>query len=440
MSEPRLVTVEQKSVPAPPGNDRLAPGAIRLLNIFLRFTTLFIRFLFVFFLARYLDPASVGYYGLFTATVGYCIFFVGLDFYVFVSREILKVPEDQRGGMLKGQLGLCCILYLIVVPAFVLFLIHAGWPAYLLWWFVPILTLEHFNQEVFRLLIVLSDQVAASITLFVRQGSWAIAIVALMIGDAGSRNLGAIMALWACAGVAAAALGIWRLRQLNIGGWSMPIDWVWVKKGVSVSAAFLVATLALRGIQTADRYWMETLGGIETVGAYVLFLGVAGTLMVFLDAGVFSFGYPALISHTHNQEYALARAKVRQMFFQTVATSVAFGFASWASLPYLLDWVGKSVYQHALGLYPWVLLAAIINAVGMVPHYALYARGSDKPIIYSHIAALPVFVISTWCLSRSHAELAVPIGMTISFTLIMVWKAVAYHQLDRSHLTPKSTP
>ncbi|WP_202359570.1 lipopolysaccharide biosynthesis protein [Mesorhizobium sp. 113-3-3] len=421
------------------GNERLVAGAARLLNIGLRFGTLLTRFLFVFFLARYVEPTSVGYYGLFTATIIYGLYLVGLDFYVFLSREILTVSEDQRGAMLKGQLALCGLLYLIVLPTFVLVLMRMGWSVSLLCWFAPILALEHFNQEVSRLLIVLSDQVAASITLFVRQGSWAIAAVALMIAYPDGRNLNVIMVLWVCAGLAAGALGIWRVKQLPIGGWSRPIDWRWVRKGISVSAAFLVSTLALRGIQTADRYWMEGLGGIETVGAYVLFLGVASTLMVFLDAGVFSFSYPALISHSHKREYDLARATVRQMFFQTLAISVAFGFVSWTLLPYLLHWVDKAVYQDAFGLYPWVVLAAITNAVGMVPHYALYARGVDKPIIYSHIAALPVFVISTWCLSKSHAELAVPISMTISFTLIMIWKAVAYQLLDRNHSTPKST-
>lgn len=414
------------------GNERFVAGAVRLLNIGLRFGTLFTRFLFVFFLARYVDPKSVGYYGLFTATVIYGLYLVGLDFYIFASREILQVSDDQRGAMLKGQLALCGLLYVFVLPPVVLILKGEGWSASLLWWFVPILALEHFNQEVSRLLIVLSDQVAASVTLFVRQGSWAIAAVVVMIGFPGSRNLDVIMALWACSGLAAAALGVWRVRQLPIGGWSRPVDWRWVRKGISVSAAFLVSTLALRGIQTADRYWMEDLGGIEAVGAYVLFLGVAGTLMVFLDAGVFSFSYPALISHSHKREYEPARTTVRQMFFQTLAVSVAFGCVSWVALPYLLGWVGKTVYLDALDLYPWVAVAAIVNAVGMVPHYALYARGCDRPIIYSHIAALPVFIGSTWWLGKTHAELAVPVGMTISFTLILIWKAIAYGQLDRN--------
>ncbi|MGN6620788.1 MAG: hypothetical protein ACTHKR_06965, partial [Sphingomonas sp.] len=62
-------------------------------NVVLRFGTLGVRFIFVFFLAKYLDASSVGYYGLFTATITYALYFVGLDYYVFTSREIVKMPD-----------------------------------------------------------------------------------------------------------------------------------------------------------------------------------------------------------------------------------------------------------------------------------------------------------------------------------------------------------
>ncbi|MEJ2023339.1 MAG: hypothetical protein P8X43_15340, partial [Maritimibacter sp.] len=334
---------------------------IRIFNVGLRFGTLGIRFLFVFFLAKSLDAASVGYYGLFTATIGYSMYFVGMDYYVFVTREIVRAPDDQRGRMLKGQAALSGLMYLALFPFAMVFLSRAGWPEHLVWWFFPILMLEHFNQEISRLLVVLSEQITASLVLFVRQGSWAIAVIALMSGNTDSRNLDTAMVLWACAGIAAALLGSWKLRRLQMGGWRKPIDWSWIRSGVAVSAVFLIATLALRGMQTVDRYWLESLVNIETVGAYVLFLGVAGAMMVFLDAGVFSFTYPALINHAHRNESSLARAKVRQMLFQTVALSLAFGIVSWTLLPYLLHWVGNPIYQNALNLYPWVLAATTIN-------------------------------------------------------------------------------
>lgn len=404
----------------------------RFLNIGLHSATLGTRFLFIFFLARYLEPALVGYYGLFTATIGYSLYFVGLDFYTYVTREILKTDNRQRGRLLKSQAVLSGFLYLIFLPFATMFLWHADWPSYLMLWFFPILLLEHFNQEMSRLLIALSEQITASVILFVRQGSWALVIVAMMTWDVSSRHLQSVMALWAIAGLAAAAAGAWKLRKLQMGGWSSPPDWQWIRKGLVISISFLAATLALRGIQTVDRYWIKALGGIEIVGAYVLLLGVAGTLMAFLDAGVFAFTYPVLIKLHQAQETDLARAKVRQMLGYTVLLCAGFSLISWLLLPYLLRWINNPIYLNAIDLYPWLLLAMVINALSMVPHFALYARGHDRSIIYSHIAALIVFVLTTCVFSIYFSVMAVPIGLNFSFAVILIWKTIAYRRIDKT--------
>jgi O-antigen/teichoic acid export membrane protein len=214
-----------------------------------------------------------------------------------------------------------------------------------------------------------------------------------------------------------------------MGAWTDAIDWQWVKKGVGVSAAFLMATLALRGIQTADRYWLEALAGVETVGAYVLFLGAAGALLVFLDASVFSFGYPALITHNYRKEHVLARARVRMMFYQTLAICLAFALASWIALPILLDWIGNPAYRDLMFLYPWLLAAMILNAVALVPHYGLYGAGRDGPIIRSHLVALPAFGLTVYSIGHFWPIIAVPAGLVAAFALILIWKTYAYVRL-----------
>ena len=128
-------------------------NSVRFINIGIHGANLGSRFLFIFFLAKFLDPAMVGYYGIFTATVGYCLYFVGLDFYTYVSREILKTNSAERGRLLKGQAALACALYVILLPVGILFLGRSGWPGHLVWWFFPILVLEHLNQELSRLLV-----------------------------------------------------------------------------------------------------------------------------------------------------------------------------------------------------------------------------------------------------------------------------------------------
>lgn len=412
----------------------MATNAARLINTGLRAATLGSRFLFVFFLAKYLDPADVGYFGLFTAAVGYALYFVGLDFYTYVSREIVKTPAHLRGRLLKSQAAVAGGLYLLAFPVGAYFLSRTQWPEHLVWWFAPILVLEHFNQEMSRLLVALSEQLIASVILFIRQGSWAVAIIALMMTNHNTRNLDTVMALWAIAGVAAALAAVWKLRQLKTTGWALPIDWAWVKRGVRVSTAFLLATLALRGVQTFDRYWLEALGGIKTVGAYVLLLGVASTLLIFLDAAVFSFSYPALIENHHRGEHQQAVQKIKQLLIQTLVLSALFAALSWLVLPYFLAWIGNPLYQQAMSWYPWLLLAMTLNAIGLVPHYGLYARGQDKPIIYSNLASLLAFGACSWILSAHFGPLAVPLGLNAAFALILFWKGYAYWLNTRQNL------
>lgn len=75
---------------------QLTTKAARLINFSLRGATFGTRFLIIFFLAKYLDPAEAGLYGIFTASVGYAMYFVGLDFYTYVCREIVETPSTQR--------------------------------------------------------------------------------------------------------------------------------------------------------------------------------------------------------------------------------------------------------------------------------------------------------------------------------------------------------
>ena len=406
---------------------------MRLLNIGLRFATLGTRFVFVFFLARYMSADSVGYYGIFTASIGYAIFFVGAEFHVYVARQILSVPAEGRGPMLKGHAALSGMLYLVWIPIIAFLLNGAGWPEHLVWWFLPILFLDHVNQELFRLMVIMRSQLTASFLLFVRQGSWAIGMVLLMMFAQSSRSLDIIMLTWLLAGITALALGVYKLRQLEISGWRSPIDWAWLRRGLLIAAPFLVATLAQRGILTFDRYWLKDLGGIDIVGSYVLFFGVASSLSVFLDAGVFSYTYPELIKHHINNERAIARAKVRAMLFQTLAISAGFSLVSWALMPYILLWVGNPVHDSYLGLFPWVMLSVALYGISQVPHWGLYSIGKDKVIVLSHVAALMVFAIITWLSSDAFGPYAVLIGVNVAFGTILAVKAVAYLRLTAGH-------
>ena len=155
-------------------------------------------------------------------------------------------------------------------------------------------------------------------------------------------------------------------------------------------------------------------------------MGIAGTLMSFLDAGVFAFSYPGLISSYQKRQPDLFFQNLRKVLIQTCVLSFGFAIVSLLLLSPLLSWLGNPLYVAQKGLYPWVLIIMVLYALGMVPHYALYAQGLDRPIIQSHIISLVLFVFVTWLASKFLPLLAVPFGLCFAFAFILIWKTWAF--------------
>lgn len=403
----------------------MIPGK-NLVNISLRGLTLGSRFLFVFFLARFISPEKLGLYGLFSAAVGYALYFVGLDFYTYVTRAAIKSSKDEWGWMLKNQGALSAVMYLVFFPLSVVLFKFDLLPSELFLWFFVILILEHVNQEFGRFFIAVSEQLVSSLVLFFRQGSWAVLIVVLMVLEPQTRTLHFVLAAWAVGGILALAVGIYRLRSMGVRGWNRPLDWIWVKRGLIVCIPLLGATLALRGVQTVDRYWLQALADTRMVGLYVLYMSIASTLLAFLDAGVFAYAYPALIRCFQSNQDQEFKKQLGKMLILTVTACGIFSLVSLILLPHLLRWIGNDFYLAHQDLYGWVLSAMVINCIGMVFHYALYAQGRDRPIIASHLASIAVFIVVTWLASRAMPLVAVPLGMLAAFSVILLWKSISF--------------
>ncbi|MEO4046298.1 hypothetical protein AAFN46_04290 [Pseudomonas sp. CAU 1711] len=401
----------------------------RLLNVALRGLTLGSKFLLIFFLARFLEPAELGLYGLLSVTVGYALYLLGLDFYTFTTREILKRERCEWGALLKSQAALTLLLYALSVPLLLLLFVTQTLPWHLAFWFFALLVLEHMNQELMRLLIAISDQLMASVVLFLRSGAWGVVVVALMFVWPELQTLQAILCAWTLGGLLAVLLAFWRLARLEISGWQSEVDWRWIGRGIRIAAPLLIATLALRGLYTLDRYWLEALAGLEVLGAYVLFMGIANAMVSFLDAGVFAFSYPKLITLFQRADPQGFRREMKRLAVQTVGVSGCFAVASLLLIGPLLLWLDKPLYVEQQAMFPWILLGTLLFALGMIPHYGLYAQGQDRPIVQNHLAGLVVFVLSTWLFSLSWPQIAIPFGLCLAFLTMALGKSYAFFRL-----------
>jgi len=398
----------------------------RLLSVALRSLTLGCKFVLVFFLARLLNPEDLGLYGLMVVTVSYALYVLGFDFYTYTTRELLKYDRSRWGEFLKSQVALTAVLYALAMPGLSILFYQDLLPWALLSWFFALLVLEHLNQELSRLLVAVSEQLTVSVMLFVRSGAWAILVTALMYYDEDYRTLPVVLGAWLIGGGVAMVIALHKLSLLNIGGWRADVDWRWIATGLKVAVPLVIATLALRGISTVDRYWFEHTAGLRYLGAYVLFAGLSAALISFLDAGVFSFIYPNMIKLHHDGNDDGFNTEFKRLAIHTIVLSVLFSFIALLAIGPILEWLGKDLYIQEKYLFPWVLAGSVMSGLSMIPHYGLYAKGLDSPIIRSHLAGFIVFCGLAWVLVDLIGAIAIPVAVLAAQVLILCWKTLSY--------------
>lgn len=399
---------------------------IRFINVGIRGAVLLSRFFFLLALARMMAPSEVGKYGLLVAAVGYSIYFLGLDFYTYTTRQISGGERSEWGLYIKSQATLSGWLYLFFYPLFILIFSTQLLPWELAGWFFVVLFLEHICLEFMRFFIAAAEQLSASIVLFFNQALWAIAVILIMIIDEQFRTLEWVFSFWIGGSLIALCYSFLKIKKMRLGGWTKKVDIKWLWSGVKIALPLLLATLAFRGIFTFDRYLASELLSLDFVAVYVLFIGVAGSLLAFLDAAVFSFAYPSLIEAFKRQQPVSFKHNMRIMLISVVLFSIVFiFFSSWA-LPYLLVWIGKEIYLESYYVFYWVLGAVFVNALWMVFHYALYSQQLDRYIVSSHLAGFLVFLISTSVFYLAYPQQSILIGLCLSQVIILIWKSLAY--------------
>ncbi|MEC9483934.1 MAG: hypothetical protein UMU75_11555 [Halomonas sp.] len=399
---------------------------VRFINLGLRSSTLLAKFALIFLLAYFLDPADVALYGLMAVTIAYSIFGLGFDFYTFSTREIVGSEPDQWMRYLRDQGIFFGLTYTGVLPLLSLIFMLGLLPWWVAPWFFALVLLEHLAQELNRLLIAMSRQLLASFVLFLRSGLWALAIVALFWLWPEYRSLRFVFAAWTLGALAACLCGSLAFLSLDRMSLKMPVDWQWIRQGVKIAVPLLVATLAIRGVFTFDRYWVQSLASTEVLAAYVLYAGVANAVMSFLDAGVFVFLYPRLISAFKGLDGVKFRSGMRGLLQQTALVTLLLVISAAILIHPLLIWLDKNAYIENVNILYVLLLAIGFYALSMVPHYGLYAMSQDRHIIYSHVSTFLVFVALAATLTQWNSVYGVPLALCGAFSLMLIHKTLAY--------------
>ncbi|ENO89910.1 hypothetical protein [Thauera linaloolentis] len=97
-----------------------------------------------------------------------------------------------------------------------------------------------------------------------------------------------------------------------------------------------------------------------------------------------------------------------------------------ASMKRAIDRLEHRSYTHHFSLLYWAVLAAVLSRISMTPHYGLYARRKDRPIIFSHLASLQIFFLAGFAFVPLLAMAAVPAAMALAFLFLLLTKFVTF--------------
>ncbi|WFE72462.1 hypothetical protein P8S55_05035 [Halomonas sp. M1] len=403
----------------------------RLINLGLRASTLLAKFSLLFFLAFFLEPAEVALYGLLVATIGYSLYGLGFDFYSYSTRELIGSSQKQWARLLRDQGVFFVGIYLAVLPLLFLIFYFELLPWSVAPWFFAILVLEHLAQELNRLLVAMSRQLLASIVLFLRSGLWAFIVAIFFWLLPETQSLDFVFIAWCLGALVACLLGSTALLALDRRCLSKSINWNWISRGIKVAFPLLVATLALRGMFTIDRYWVQNLSGTDVLAAYVLYAGVANTVMSFLDAAVFVFLYPKIIRAYKEQDLKSYNDGMKNLLRQTLLVTFILCVLAALLIHPMLFLLQKEIYTLNVNILYVLLIAIIFFAMSMVPHYGLYAMSVDRHIIISHIIAFISFFMFAALFSILLPIYGIPLALCCAFAIMLVYKSMAYSRFKR---------
>ncbi len=388
----------------------------------LRISTLVLRSVLIFVLARYLDPVDVGLYGLMTVTISYVLFPLGLDFYAYATRELIREPVARRRVFLRSQVALTAVLYVLIGPALILLFSTGLLPWSVLLWFAALVPLEHLGAEIDRILIAFSDQFGASLSIFVRQGMLTLTVVPMLVFASTLRSIEMVLAMWVCLDLLGVLIGtilIGRhIRSVARGR----VDWAWIRRGVKVCLPLLFGTMCLRLMFTVDRQVVKSVDGLDALGAYALFMGIGSGLLSALYAGVLQFGYPKLVDTAHRRDLVAFRRSLRGLVWQSVALMGSIVVFVLLFQGMLLDFVGNGVYREFAWALPLVLLVTLIHGMSLVVHSAVYALDADRAILVLTVASSVVFGATVAILVSVNAVLAVLVAFGLASVVLGVGK------------------
>lgn len=392
------------------------------------------KFVLTIFIGKYFNTYDLGIYGLFITSVTFFSLIIGLDYYNFSNRNLISSKEEEKIGVLKEQFFLYFCSYILFLP--ILLVIGDYFlPSPHLFYFVVIVILDHFSQELFRITISLEKSVPANFFLFLRSGSWVIIIIALFYFGIVDYKLEYLWLLWITFSSLTIVLNLFYLsRIIDTANFKVPITFKYVKAGVNTTLLFFISTISYKIVEISDRYLIDLFMSKEEVGVYTFYSQIVNLSNVVITTSVIFISFPQLVKSIHNKEIDLFK-KVRY----SIAKRVIIISSLICAALFLFSKIGFKYINEDFLVYInsfYILnLSSLALNFSLISHYSLYAMQQEKYLLYTSVACAVTNIILNLLLINSYGLIGASVATFASYMLVLILKYLVDRRKIRSITT-----
>lgn len=388
----------------------------------LRFGTVFLKFLFLLYFAKELPTSELGVYGLFVITVSLMTYVIGLDFYQYNTRELLKSSDPLP--LLVNQGVLHFLTYILVLPVSLVIFQFDILPWDLLQLFFILTISEHISQETHRILITVSEPVKANIILFIRNGSWVLVFMILSLSSYQLISLNWVLKYWLVSSVLSSLIGVLYLynyfKASTFTG--VRIHWNWIFEGMKVSFYFFGTSLLLKGVEFSDRYFIKYFYTDQEVGVYTFYFSIANVLNTFVITGVASLIAPIIIRSYQTGDIETYQLNIKRLSIATLISIVVISSLILIFSDFLLIMINKKELLESKTLLYLILGYVSVFLIGLIPQYELYVRKKDKVAFMLNVPAFLVCIALNFVLVPEFGGTGAATSTLLSYFLLTLLK------------------
>ncbi|MEY0977860.1 lipopolysaccharide biosynthesis protein [Providencia rettgeri] len=359
-----------------------------LYNTLLRIFAISSKFILALYITKVFGLDIMGMYGITISIISFIVYLSGAELYAVLTPKYSN-HHKKNSFYFSNQIFFSFISCLLLTLVTIIFIEKNNF-IYLIF-FVAVV--ESISQEIYRLLLIRGNSLAANILFFIKNGTWPyLALICYYTFDI-KNPIELLLAIWFFCDLIGIFVYINFLKKKNSITVSIrKVNLKFLTCCIPKLIPVFSGSIIMRCIVTLDKLILSYFTTLSNVGIYSFFFSICNALQALIDAGYISSSYKKIITLSVNKKFR----DFRKIILNLMIISILLMFPT-TILSYVFFVIFKfNDYKDNIFLLVLILISTFFLSANNVTKLFLISSKKLKLILVSSLIAFLSF--STLCL------------------------------------------